>query len=65
MVLEEVLGICATCKKIRISRDPEMWLSEEMNPNLYNRYIKMYEGKLSHGLCPEDAEKLVADLDKI
>ncbi len=61
MALEETLAICGVCKKIRINRDPEMWLSEEMNPELYGKYIKKYEGKLSHTYCPEDAEQFSKD----
>jgi hypothetical protein len=62
MTLDETLAICAVCKKIRIVDEPPTWLSEEMNPEAYQRFIKKYEGRLSHTYCPEDGEKAIKDL---
>jgi hypothetical protein len=65
--IDETLAICSvgTCRRIRIgdktSRD---WLSEEMSPDLYERLIKKYKGKLSHTYCPEHTEELLSGLEK-
>jgi len=51
--LEEVLSFCMICKKIKISGDPEVWVSEEDNKEMYQDFMREYEGRLSHGYCPE------------
>jgi len=54
---KKVLGICSVCKSIRISDEPRVWLKKETDPKLYERYLKKFEGKLSHGYCPEHLEE--------
>jgi len=61
--LDKVLGICSVCKSIRISDESKIWLKEEDNPELYNRFIKKYEGKLSHTYCPKHFEEAMKNLD--
>lgn len=68
--LDEVLIICCKCKKIRIpSSTPEnpMWLDPNLegHKELYQRYICLYNSKLSHGLCPPCGAKSGAELDKL
>jgi len=59
--LDKVLGICCVCRKIRINNE---WLKEQDNPELYGRFIKKYEGRLSHGYCPEHKKAAMEEDDK-
>lgn len=54
-ILQGLLPICASCKKIR--DDKGYWSQIE-------EYIaKRSEVQFSHGICPECAKKLYPDLD--
>ena len=57
MIEKDVLTMCSVCQKIRVGDESDLWLNEEDNPELYGRYIKKFEGRISHGYCPEDYEK--------
>lgn len=46
----ELLTQCAWCNAIKISG---LWLRKEDNPRLYQRYIEVYKGKITHEQCPE------------
>ncbi len=65
MAIDEYLSICPwkDCGKIKVSQDSDMWLSREMDSNLYNDYMKKYEGKLSHVFCPEHREEFSRKYD--
>lgn len=52
MGIEEVLAVCAKCKKIRINDDDNLWLDKAQNKSLYYQLIDRYKGRLSHGFCP-------------
>ena len=59
---DEVLRICMECKKIELPSNPGMWLDPN-NPDhkkLCQIYSARYEGRLSHGYCP-DCEKKAKD----
>ena len=51
--LDKVLGICCVCNKIRIGDSNSPWLDRGDNPELYDRFIRKYEGRLSHTYCQE------------
>ena len=61
---EDVLGICSyvECKRIRIDDDEDTWISRGDNPELYDRYIKVYEGVNSHSYCPGCEKKVEEEL---
>ncbi len=63
MELEELLGMCCVCGKIRIDNEKNKWISETENPFLYNSLIKKYEGKITHGYCPEDYAKVMKEIN--
>ena len=54
--LEEILPMCANCKKIRKdgaeTSDPKSWVSVE------SYIVDHSDAKVSHGICPECVEKL-------
>lgn len=49
---KDLLAICSDCRKIRVDDDEYVWISKEDNQELYNKYIKVYEGNLTHSYCP-------------
>ncbi|WP_459940553.1 Tll0287-like domain-containing protein [Deferrisoma palaeochoriense] len=61
-VLEGILPICASCKKIRVEGgdpgDPEDWEPVEAY------VMERSHAQFSHGLCPECLDKLYPDLRK-
>jgi len=60
----KLLGICSVCKSIRISNNPPVWMSRDVDPNLYDMYMKKYKDNLTHGYCPDDYEKAKKELDE-
>jgi len=56
-MVNNLLKICCICNEIRISKDPEIWLSENANPEQYKSLIEEYRENLSHGYCPPCTEK--------
>ena len=53
-VLRGLLPICASCKKIR---EGDVW--EPLETYLYSHS----EAELTHGICPECAEAVLAEMD--
>ncbi len=62
MALDEVLGICMTCKKIRVSKEKNLWLKREDDIDMYDNLMNAYKGKLIHTYCPEDFEKKMKEI---
>jgi len=58
---EEILDICDVCKSIKI--DDGLWLDKEIDSRLYDKFIKKYESKLSHGYCPPCYEVALNQLE--
>jgi hypothetical protein len=64
----EILTMCCVCKAIRLDG---VWLKEKDNPKLYQENVgKANNNKdkngipsISHGYCPEDYKKVMAELD--
>lgn len=57
---DKISPICMNCKAIRIDDESSVWLKREDNPQLYDSIIKTSRG-LSHGICPEDEERLMKE----
>jgi len=49
---KDLLAVCSNCRKIRVDDDEDVYLSKEDNQELYDKYIKVYEGNLTYGYCP-------------
>lgn len=64
-MIDKVLTICAECKKIRINNESNLWLDREADKKLYDRFIEKYNGKLSHGYCPDCGGEELKKLDGI
>ena len=64
--LEEVLTICMGCKKIRLPLSSSNWLDPNHpdHKELYQEYLDLYEGRLSHGYCPACEQKVRSQLGK-
>jgi len=65
MTVDKVLGICLTCKKIRVNKERNLWLAREEDADMYNNLMKAYEGRLTHTYCPEDFEKRMEEIKRM
>ena len=50
---KKVLGMCCRCETIRVDNENNLWLKREDNAVLYDEMVKSFEGRISHGYCPE------------
>lgn len=48
---EGFLRVCCVCESIRLSKNPEVWLSKEQDEKKYNSLTEQYKGKFSHTYC--------------
>lgn len=57
---DERLAICSfrECARIRVDDEEDTWISRGDNLELYDRYIKVYEGVNSHSYCPGCEKKV-------
>jgi hypothetical protein len=65
MTIDKVLGICLTCKKIRVDKERNLWFAREEDTGMYDNLMTAYKGRLTHTYCPEDFEKKMKEIERM
>lgn len=64
-----ILYVCAWCppgaQKVRFSQDVPWILLRAMQPVIASRMQQGVEGNLSHGFCPDCADKMRLEISKM
>ena len=64
MTIEKVLAMCCECGKIRIDNENNVWISQEENPQLYNKFYEKFKLRITHSYCPEDFKKAEKEIEE-